>query len=114
MSILNIPEELKYKPKPPIKPLNLTTEDIIEYFGPQQMFGVRRQFEGIRFDSGKQEFTGINEQKHYPEHFSPAIKIVVDMQHDFTPKLSEIGPLNMSLRDPYKECLRIMLEEWGY
>lgn len=113
MSILNIPEELKYKPKPPIKPLNLTTEDIIEYFGPRQMFGVFRQFEGIRFDSGKQEFTGTNEQTHYPEHFSPVIKIV-DMQHDFTSELSKIGSLNMSLRDPYKECLRIMLEEYGY
>lgn len=113
MSILNIPEELKYKPKPPIKPLNLTTEDIIEYFGSRQMFGVRRQFEGIRFDSGKLEFTKTAEQQHYPERFDPIIKIV-DMQHDFTSELSKIGSLNMSLRDPYKECLRIMLEEWGY
>lgn len=113
MSILNIPEELKYKPKPPIKPLNLTTKDVIEYFGPHQMFGVFRQFEGIRFDSGKLEFTGTAEQKHYPDRLDPIIKIV-DMQHDFTSKLSEIGSLNMSLRDPYKECLRIMLEEYGY
>ena len=113
MSILNIPEELKYKPKPPIKPLNLTTKDVIEYFGPRQMFGARRLFEGIRFDSGKQEFTGNVEQNHYPNQFEP-IKIVVDMQHDFMPRLSEIGPFNMPLRDPYKECLRIMLEEWGY
>lgn len=113
MSILNIPEELKYKPKAPIKPLNLTTKDVIEYFGPRQMFGVFRQFEGIRFDSGKLEFTGTPDQNHYPEQFDPVIKIV-DMQHDFTLKLSEVGSLNMSLRDPYKECLRILLEEWGY
>lgn len=113
MSLLNIPEELKYKPKPPIKPLNLTTEDVIEYFGPRQMFGIRRQFEGIRFDSGKLEFTGIAEQKHYPEHFTPVIKIV-DMQHDFMPKLSEYEPLNITLSDSYKACLQMLLEEYGY
>ena len=69
------------------------------------MFGIFRQFEGIRFDSGKLEFTGFAEQNHYPERFDPIIKIV-DMQHDFTSKLSEIGSLNMSLRDPYKECMK--------
>ena len=113
MSILNIPEELKYKPKPQIKPLNLTTKDVIEYFGPCQMFSARRLFEGIRFDSGKQEFIGNVEQNHYPDQFEPN-RIIIDIQHDFMPKLSEIGSLNMSLRDPYKECLRMMLEEWGY
>lgn len=113
MSILNIPEELKYKPQPPIKPLNLTTEDVIEYFGPRQMFGAYRLYEGIRFDSGKQKFTGNVEQNHYPNQFDPVIKIV-DMQHDFTSKLSEVGSLSMSLRDPYKEGLRILLEEYGY
>ena len=119
MSLIKLPksvedkiaEEEKIKEyKQIIAGLNMS--DMIEYFGPRNYFGrYRYLLNNIRFDSGTMQITGIPEQEHYLPKLQPVIKIV-DVQHDFFPKLSDMKC--KCLTDPYKEAIHLLLDSYGY
>ena len=113
MPLINIPESLKYKPKPHVKPLNLTSKDLIEYFGPHLMndFARWRAIENMRFDSNKLEFTEeYTEQTHYPKDMLLCFTIDC-FDIDFIPKYSD---QTTKLFDPYKYCMEQLLVTYGY
>lgn len=84
---------------------HITSEDVISYYS--SMFGSRRQFEGMRIDSGNSE--------RY---------IVIDSQYDFMPdcdyykmslkNLIEIHrPDLLDRKHKYSLVQKLILDEWG-
>lgn len=84
---------------------HITSEDVMNYYS--SMFGSRRQFEGMRIDSGNSE--------RY---------IVIDSQHDFMPdcdyykmtlkNMIEIHRPDLLDREhKYSLVQKIILDEWG-
>ena len=84
---------------------HITSEDVANYYA--SIFGERRQFEGMRIDSGNSE--------RY---------IVIDSQHDFMPECDyykmalknviEIHRPDLLDREhKYSLVQKVMLDEWG-
>lgn len=84
---------------------HITSEDVINYYS--SIFGSRRQFEGMRIDSGNSE--------HY---------IVIDPQHDFMPdcdyykmalkNVIEIHRPDLLDREhKFTPVQKLIIDEWG-
>lgn len=96
--------------------LHISSEDVIAYFSEQMLnFGLRRQFEYIRFDSGKEKIVPIEPINLNDCDFSRNRVIKIDSPtKDFPIEHSDKLVKEWEQPDYYKESLHKLLKEHGY
>ncbi len=101
----------------------ITTDDVRSYYNSLPDFGLRHQFQGVRFDSGPNSgktvfFDGTVELPlHFiktPQKLSRVIKVTSPSKDVPLEKLGDKSNLRISNVDYYKESLKKLMAEHGY
>ena len=101
----------------------ITTDDVRSYYNSLADFGLRHQFQGVRFDSGPDAgktvfFDGtVTLHLHFvktPHKLSQVVKMNSPSKDIPFEKLGDKSNLRISNADYYKESLHKLLTEHGY